>query len=588
MPGPVTRILRRIHRARDLARRPARFVLFALALLSFGAPQARAAWPTQSNVNLAVCTQPGIQIFRGVIPDGEGGMFVAWTDVRTGTADIYAQHISASGLPTWIPTGRLVCGAINDQNDPVLTTDGAGGVIVAWRDFRGGMTGDIYAQRVDASGTPRWTLNGVPVCTAPGEQALPVIASDERTIVPGPPSTTNPTGAIIAWEDWRSGITIRAQRVDGSGTVRWALNGLQMSSSTSAQFEPALVEDGSGGAFCVWAEQGLNGYDVGGQHVQGDGTLVWGGGAGLLVNAALGDQLRAVVMRDPLDGALVVWEDHRGADSDVYAQRLTYYGAHVWEANGLAVSAAPGDQHRPSAVPDRFGGFVAAWSDQRVGDDIFAQRVSAAGVPLWTAGGVGLCTAGNVQQYPALTADGHGGATVAWEDFRGGGIGDIYAQRVNGNGVTAWANNGIPVCNAGGNQYGAGIVSEGDTLAIVLWSDQRGSGNDIFAQRIPFAITLGVEPGDASLSFAAGPNPARGTVSFAWSLRASAHVELAIFDPAGRRVRALVRGVRPAGPGQIAWDARDEAGNACAAGVYFARLEVAGAAPVVRTITLRR
>jgi hypothetical protein len=66
---------------------------------------------------------------------------------------------------------------------------------------------------------------------------------------------------------------------------------------------------------------------------------------------------------------------------------------------------------------------------QRRGD-IYAQRVNAAGVPQWSANGVALCTAVDVQSYPSIIADGAGGAIVGWRDLRIASFGeDVYAQR---------------------------------------------------------------------------------------------------------------------------------------------------------------
>ena len=46
---------------------------------------------------------------------------------------------------------------------PVLATDGADGIVVAWQDTRSGVY-DIFAQALDASGAPRWAADGVAVC----------------------------------------------------------------------------------------------------------------------------------------------------------------------------------------------------------------------------------------------------------------------------------------------------------------------------------------------------------------------------------------------------------------------------------------
>ena len=60
-----------------------------------------------------------------------------------------------------------LCTAGGNQYNARVSSDGAGGAIVAWHDRRTGSNADIYAQRVDASGTVLWTTNGVALSTAP-------------------------------------------------------------------------------------------------------------------------------------------------------------------------------------------------------------------------------------------------------------------------------------------------------------------------------------------------------------------------------------------------------------------------------------
>jgi hypothetical protein len=70
----------------------------------------------------------------------------------------------------WQIDGTGLCTEVNSQSDPKIVSDGAGGTIVTWYDFRNGTNYDIYAQRVNASGIPQWTANGVALCTAKNEQ----------------------------------------------------------------------------------------------------------------------------------------------------------------------------------------------------------------------------------------------------------------------------------------------------------------------------------------------------------------------------------------------------------------------------------
>src|SRR5207244_4753616 len=66
---------------------------------------------------------------------------------------------------SWTPNGVAICSAVGDQDRPYLVGDGAGGAIIVWYDRRAGDY-DIYAQSVDAEGTPRWTPQGVAICSA--------------------------------------------------------------------------------------------------------------------------------------------------------------------------------------------------------------------------------------------------------------------------------------------------------------------------------------------------------------------------------------------------------------------------------------
>jgi flagellar hook assembly protein FlgD len=68
-------------------------------------------------------------------------------------------------------------------------------------------------------------------------------------------------------------------------------------------------------------------------------------------------------------------------------------------------------------------------------------------------------------------------------------------------------------------------------------------------------------------------NP-RTTVTFA--LERAGHVELAVYDVAGRLVRTLVSGSREAGEHRAVWDGRDEQGRAAPSGAYLCRVRAGG------------
>src|SRR5206468_4811242 len=114
---------------------------------------ASAAWSANGNL---VCNAAGDQSNTVMAPDGSGGMFIVWQDDRTGTSDLYATRLTASGslAPGWPANGYAVCTAPGDQKLAAIAADGVGGFYLAWEDYRVG-TGesDVYVQRVTGSAT---------------------------------------------------------------------------------------------------------------------------------------------------------------------------------------------------------------------------------------------------------------------------------------------------------------------------------------------------------------------------------------------------------------------------------------------------
>lgn len=441
-----------------------------------------------------------------MLSDGAGGAFIVWNG--TIGNDIFVQRVSAAGLPLWTPNGVLVCGAGAGQGAPTLASDGAGGVIVAWHDFRSG-TGDIYAQRVNDTGIPQWTANGIPICATSGDQLYPQLVTDGTG------------GAIMSWIDSRGavGYDIYAQRVNGSGAVQWTANGVLLCNAANDQNASMLATDGTGGAVVVWQDQraGVGVYDVWGQRVSSGGALQWAVN-GISFCPATGNQFAPRIVSDGGTGVITTWYDTRSASADIYAQHTTASGTMLWNSNGTPICVATNEQNLPMLTTDGLGGAIIAWADYRNGgvSDVFAQRINGSGTPQWTANGVALSTFVNSQSNVAIAPDGAQGAIVSWQDFRGFSS-DVYAQRVSAAGVPLWATDGVAVCTAVGTQQIATLVSDGAAGAIFAWQDYRAmTESDTYAQRVERYGQLG-SPGPAIASVRDVPNDQGGKVRVSWN-----------------------------------------------------------------------
>jgi hypothetical protein len=436
-------------------------------------------WTADDPLNVAVAAQPNEQRFPEIIPDGSGGAIVTWADMRGGSDyDVYAQRVDSTGAVQWTADGVVIAAAAEDQDTPRIIPDGSGGAIIAWYDYRGGSY-DIYAQRVNSSGSVQWTANGVPLCTAAGDQDEPQLLPDGSG------------GAFIVWQDMRSGTSsdIYVQRVNSSGAVQWTADGVALSTAAGDQMYPRIIADGSGGAIIAWRDSRSGTFDIYAQRVSGSGAVQWTAD-GVAIASGSGNQWVSSLVADGSGGAIITWMDNRNGTYDIYAQRVNGSGAGQWTANGVAVSAAAGDQLGPQLIADGPGGAIITWTDYRNGySDIYAQRVDGSGAAQWAADGVAVCTAPNLQQNLQIISDGLGMAIIVWEDLRSGPTftapADIYAQRVNSSGEAQWSTDGIAVTTAPDKQQFPLLVADGLGGAIITWMDFRnGLSYDIYVQGI--------------------------------------------------------------------------------------------------------
>jgi hypothetical protein len=640
---------------------------FLLLVSLFVAAPAQAQWaPCGRDLTRETYHQVGAR----AVPNGAGGAIVVWQDSRDvadplAYPDIYARAITAAGEPLGMIGGTPICTAPRGQQNPEIGEDGSGGAFLVWEDFRNSTGGtpefDLYAHRVDSSGSPLWATDGYPVCTTLGAQGGPKVISDGSG------------GAIVAWHDFRSGPNsdIYVQRLSASGAPLWTVNGVPLCTAPGDQSFPRLASDGAGGAIVTWQDRRGAAFDIYARRVNSSGTPLWTAD-GVPVSATIGEQSLPHIVADGTGGAIIAWDDRRSGTARPYAARVDSSGVAPWTAHGILLSLSGA---YPKIVSDQAGGAIVAWCRG-------AQRLDGTGFPLWTSGGVVLTSlaCGELQ----MTEDGLGGAIVAWH-LVGSGTGyDVYAQSVSASGAPGSSSDGVSVCAGSANQYYPTIARSGSGAAIVAWVDERddaSTGADIYAMytapagtptsvsvalvqaeaidegvrlrwHIPrsgdplvgvverkdeardwtglsdpialngpefvytdreveggrrygyrMRLTQGLESwhsneawvevpvGGAaprSLTLARPfPSPSDGHATFRIGLPRDGAATLRIYDTAGRAVSRIVEGSQPAGWLVRSWNGRDDSGRPVASGVYFATLE-AGGTVVRRKVVVTR
>jgi len=453
------------------------------------------------NNGTAICTSSGGQTYQDIISDGAGGAIIAWQDTRNALyCAIYAQRIDSTGNVLWTTNGVTICSADAAYGVDLCTDGTQGGAILTWMDWRSGNNDyDIYVQKIDSTGSIQWTSNGIRICNANGIQNKPQICTDMNG------------GAIIVWQDYRGGIPdIYAQRINSAGTAQWTADGVAICTATNEQFYPVICSDGLGGAIIIWPDNRTGNKDIYAQRINAAGTTLWGTN-GISICSSIGNQTKPQLVCDGMGGAIITWEDGRGVDEDIYAQRINSSGDVQWATNGLLICNASHDNYDPQICRSDDRSVIIVWHDTRTfNSNIYAQLVSFSGEILWNQNGNPICITATGEGNPYIVSDGVGGAIISWNTL--GATYDLYAQHIGRDGNVLWTPNGVEICTADNTQKRAFICRDGGEGAIISWLDGRDepSNFDVYAYRIEGPTTPTLDP--------ISPNPdLNGNIQLKWS-----------------------------------------------------------------------
>ncbi len=475
--------------------------LLFLILFVARVPGLQAHWMEDGT---GVCTDPAAQSGPVIARDGMGGAIIAWIDHRSGNHEIYAQRLNVSGTPLWTAGGVALCTDPSYVAGLQICADGAGGAVVTWKDSRNG-NNDIYAQRIGSNGITKWNSDGLAVCTDANDQQYPYVVEDGSG------------GAIVIWQDWRNvNSDVYAQRIDAGGYVWWTNNGIPVCTYSDNQSWVRTVSDGAGGVIVCWMDYRVSYADIYAQRVDGNGTIMWTAtGEPVCTNGSL--QGNPAIASDGAGGAIISWQDQRNggyAAMDIYAQRINASGSVQWTADGIPIGAGNNEQFYSYLDGDGWGGAVIVWLDNQAGDgqyQVYAQRVDAAGTVLWATNGVKLSAQPVFQTEARIVSDGAGGALAGWNDN-----GNIRVQRVDASGNLMWGSSGVLLCGAAGLQADGLPVSNDAGGCIVSWHDDRSGNYDIYACNIDAGGQL-FHPAPEIVSADDVPSDQGGQVYLSWN-----------------------------------------------------------------------
>ncbi len=545
---------------------------FTIAILIFLTITSTAQWSNDPTVNTPISLAEKNQLKPEIISDGEGGAIITWYDYRlNNTAAIYAQRISSAGNILWTENGVLISFSNFSQTNPALVNDGNGGAYICWWDARNIPNFSIYIQRINSAGVKQWQedIKIAELTVSTGTSNSPKIKSDHLG------------GAVITWETDNSDI--KSQRINSDGSLLWGANGLTVVNDNSVQTIPDLICDDAGNTIITWLDHRNSSPDIYVQKISSNGIPQWSAN-GIQLTDASGYQTYPAITSDGANGAVVTWVDYRdGIFPDIYAQKINSNGTIAWVQNGAGICVFDTIQTNP-IITSNIDGVYICWNDYRNGNsDLFMQKLDMNGNMLWTNNGVSVTSNLADEKFQSMIINNIGNLVVTWTDSRNGTMNqDIYSQALNVNGGLIWEQQGIPVCTANNNQALSRIVESSNGSSIIVWYDGRTPQNfDIYAQKVLNDGTLGnptsVENENFDLSayqlHQNYPNPFNPTTVISWQSPKGSHTTLKVYDILGNEVATLVDEYREAGRYEIEF--QSALGNRqLASGVYFYRLQV--------------
>ncbi len=442
-----------------------------------------------------VCTLAGMQIALNMEPDNEGGVYIIWVDSRNPSKDLFGQRLSANGSPLWIVNGIPIATGLGDEMQNTMLPDGEGGMIIAYTHSYAG-NDDLYAKRFNANGTMVWQ-NTLVISEAEGSQSdirmaalndgnfvftwadkrsadtdiyaqkinltgdllwgsYLVVYSDQNGLARPQVNPrivkTSDNGVIIVWEDFRldtQNPDLFAQKISASGIKQWSEQGIALCTAEFAQLGPRLASDNNGGCFVVWDDL-RNGnapnVDIYAQHLSASGNALWEAN-GKAICIAPNEQSGSLI-KVSNNIVFINWMDIRNGSVGIYYQALTYEGTVLLAVNGAEVfwglsGDAPLDNY---LILKRSSDVVIIWQDTRFANDgyrLFFQFLNPDGsIDLEPNGHPVTVSVGGSQSTPSAVVTPDDQIAIIWEDARGDNP-KVYAQLLSANGERLWGEQGM-------------------------------------------------------------------------------------------------------------------------------------------------
>lgn len=368
---------------------------------------------------------------------------------------------------------------------------------------------------------------------------------------------------LIAFERFQISGTrndIYGMKVDSAGNPFGSV--ILICTAASNQEYPKIVSDGTD-YLVVWQDKRSGEKDIYARLIEADGTP----GAEIQICIESGNQTDPSIA---FDGThyLVVWADNRSENWEIYNRTVDPDGTLGIEN---IISASPLSEPYGTAVVWNIEKYLVVWDNDR---NIYARLANMDGTP--STDEIIISNLSNSQYWPAVSREG-ANYIVAWNDYRNDY--DIYAQRVSGEGNLIGEE--IAICTESNSQFMPAVASNENSY-FITWNDYRNGSpslDDIYGA---FGeILTDVDESyflSSTYQLSAFPNPfgrESNSIEISFTLPKASFADVKIYNIRGELVKKVYSEIAyEMIENRVIWNGRDENNQAVSSGIYFYKLNV--------------
>ena len=458
---------------------------------------ASAQWSSSSSENTQVSFSSGEEAISKVDATSPGGdIYISYFSNEIGNYDVFLQKYDKEGYTIW--DEPLVVSDNEQQSwlsDYAMRCDNEGNSIVTFSDVRNGNP-DVYLYKIGPGGEFLWGENGI-ACSATSEpEYAPRLAI----------TSTNSAITTFIHPGAVGGDELVINGVDEDGNYLFGEDGIIYTPVEDTFYsDPYVVPALDGNFIVVYSKNtGSSMYPdrkLKAMKLDSEGNELWNSETTVSDAGGISGFSDLHVIPDSSGGVVVSWHDDR--DNDMHAATYTQWidseGEPQLQPDGLGLAPTPTvNQYDPRAVVQGDGSIMVFWTQKNSNQSMagyYGQLISAEGDRLWGDNGQIFHELGDSFSYLWLARPhDEAGSVVFYTKFAEGSTSNetMNAAAINEDGSFWWDEEEVKVSSAssGITHPAAGPLNHDQH--ILAWTDNRNGNNDIYAQNITTAGTLGV------------------------------------------------------------------------------------------------